>query len=97
MKDEVNARINDLFKSIEIHPEYSTDPVKITNYQWNQDLNDFTVVYYIHRKKYTFRYNEMNGERLNPLRQLEKEVHYIKRMNERGIGSKHYYPFTTIE
>ncbi|WP_175596725.1 hypothetical protein [Bacillus sp. MRMR6] len=54
-------------------------------------------------QKYVFHYNEQIASRIgahfsnNPLEQLENEVLYMKRMYERGIGAKEYYPFTDFE
>ncbi|WP_456274764.1 hypothetical protein [Bacillus sp. AK031] len=57
--------------------------------------------YYINQQKVVFYYSmELavgTGEdlqNLDPFEQLEKEVKYVKRMYERGIGAKEYYPFT---
>lgn len=104
MENRIQEKINEIFTSIEIYPEYSSDPIKILQFKWNLDMIDFIVEYYIHQKKYVFHYNEQiakeigfNYIKVNPLEQLENEVKYIKRMYERGIGAKEYYPFTNIQ
>jgi 5-methylcytosine-specific restriction enzyme subunit McrC len=102
-KDDIQAKIDGIFKSITISPEYSTEIIRITDYEWNGKMDDFQVEYYIGSTKYMFRY----PERLNPelaayeisedrLEQLENEVMYVKRMMTRGIGAKDYYPLTEI-
>ncbi|WP_140354926.1 hypothetical protein [Litchfieldia alkalitelluris] len=102
--NETQEKIEEIFSRIEILPEYAPTPIKITTFNWNQDVADFAVEYLIGRKKYLFHYNaelasELGTEYLNldPIEQLEKELQYIKRMYERGIGSKEYYPFTHEE
>jgi len=53
--------------------------------------------------RYVFHYNDQIAKDIsadfsqNPLEQLENEVLYIKRMFERGMGAKEYYPFTKIQ
>jgi 5-methylcytosine-specific restriction enzyme subunit McrC len=102
-KAEIQAKIDEILKSITISPEYSTEIIRITDYEWNGKMDDFQVEYFIESTKYVFRY----PERLNPelaayeisedrLEQLENEVMYVKRMMTRGIGAKDYYPFTEI-
>jgi 5-methylcytosine-specific restriction enzyme subunit McrC len=102
-RDEIQAKIEEIFQSITIRPEYSTEVIRITDYEWNGKIDDFQVEYFIGITKYVFRY----PERLNPelaayeisddrLEQLENEVKYVKRMMTRGIGAKEYYPLTEV-
>jgi hypothetical protein len=100
---ENEQKIREMFERIQIYSEFSPEPIKITEYKWNKSMTDFEVIYFLGNVKYVFRYNdqiasEIVGDFLkNPLEQLEKEVLYIKRMKERGIGAKEYFPFTEIE
>jgi 5-methylcytosine-specific restriction enzyme subunit McrC len=102
-RDEIQAKIEEILKSITIRPEYSTEVIRITDYEWNGKMDDFQVEYFIESTKYVFLY----PERLNPelaayeisddrLEQLENEVIYVKRMITRGIGAKEYYPLTEV-
>lgn len=86
------------------HPEYSPEIIKIKDVTWNQDMVDFRVDYYKNQNKYIFHFNKQLAKEIgtldlskDPLEQLASEVKYIKRMYERGIGAKEYYPFTQIE
>jgi hypothetical protein len=78
---------------IEIHPPYSSEPIRIIEYTWNKSIEDFKVVYFLQGNRYVFHYNERLASGIdvdfskNPLEQLEKEVLYVKRMYERGIGA----------
>ncbi|RSK27628.1 hypothetical protein EJF36_12490 [Bacillus sp. HMF5848] len=101
MTNSIEVKLQELFNSIQIQPEYSRKSLKISQFHWNQKLDDFIVEYVIGNKKYIFRFDVERAANLNseyvsqdPLEQLESEVKYIKRMHERGIGSKEYYPFT---
>lgn len=100
MKATIQLKLQLLFKSIEIYPEYSQEVKRIDSFTWNEDLVDFEIEYFIGQTKYVFHFDkkeaEVLGVKTNPLEQLEDEVKYIKRMHERGIGSKDYYPFTSI-
>jgi hypothetical protein len=102
-KDEIQAKIDDMFKSITISPEYSTEIIRITDYEWNRKMNDFKVEYFIGDTKYVFHYPvRLSSEladydiREDRLEQLEAELIYVKRMFARGIGAKDYYPLTEI-
>jgi hypothetical protein len=104
MKINIQEKITEIFTSVEIHPEYSPEIINIKNFKWNNDICNFKVEYYVDQTKYVFHFNEQIANEIsseyfskNPLEQLEREVKYIKRMYERGIGSKDYYPFTHIE
>jgi 5-methylcytosine-specific restriction enzyme subunit McrC len=102
-KDEIQAKIDDIFKSITISPEYSTEIIRITEYEWNRKMDDFKVEYFIGNTKYVFHYPERLSSKLadyeireDRLEQLEDELMYVKRMFARGIGAKDYYPLTEI-
>jgi 5-methylcytosine-specific restriction enzyme subunit McrC len=102
-KDEIQAKIDDMFKSITISPEYSTEIIRITDYEWNRKMNDFKVEYFIGDTKHVFHYPvRLSSEladydiREDRLEQLEAELTYVKRMFARGIGAKDYYPLTEI-
>lgn len=99
--EKIQKKISEIFEGIEIYPEYSSSTINITKYRWNGDMKDFVVEYFIEESKYVFHFNEeiakalgINIKSLDPLNQLESEVKYVKRMFERGIGTKEYYPFT---
>ena len=103
MKNIKHEKIQDIFNSIVIYPEYTETPIKITQYSWNGNLEDFIVEYYVNQERLVFQYNkdlaaekDANYLHLDPFEQLEQEVKYIKRMYERGIGAKECYPFTNI-
>lgn len=100
MKATIQHKLQTLFNSIEIYPEYSQEIKRIDSFTWNEDLVDFKVEYCIGQEKYVFHFDreeaEVLGVKTNPFEQLEDEVKYVKRMYERGIGSKDYYPFTSI-
>ncbi|RSK27632.1 hypothetical protein EJF36_12510 [Bacillus sp. HMF5848] len=103
MTNSIEVKLQELFNSIQIQPEYSRSPLEISQFHWNQKLDDFVVEYVIGNKKYIFHFDVERAANLNseqvfqdPLEQLEFEVNYIKRMHERGIGAKEYYPFTDI-
>lgn len=94
-------RLQDFFYNMEIHPEFAEEPIRITRYNWNENEDDFIVDFWIEQRQYRFHYNLERAEQfgpeyknIDPVKQLEDEVNYIKRMYERGIGSKEYYPFT---
>ncbi|OLO38082.1 hypothetical protein BTR23_11845 [Alkalihalophilus pseudofirmus] len=101
MNRDTQEKVDSIFKSIEIVPEYSSRTLKIDRFTWNGDMEDFIVVYFVGPTKFTFHYNDEIANELgietkkNPVQQLELEVNYLKRMYERGIGSKEYYPFTS--
>jgi 5-methylcytosine-specific restriction enzyme subunit McrC len=104
MIEEVQTKIDEIFKGIVIRPEYSTESIQITDYKWNQKMDDFKVEYVIGSTKYVFHYPERLSSDLavydireDRLKQLEDEVMYVKRMLARGIGAKDYYPLTHIE
>ncbi|MBM6616611.1 hypothetical protein [Bacillus suaedaesalsae] len=100
MASTIQEKIQQIFDSIEIKYEYSSDVTRIETFNWNGELHDFKVEYFIGSQKYVFHYDREEvknlGVKTNPIEQLEDEVRYVKRMHERGIGSKDYYPFTTI-
>ncbi|KAA0546282.1 hypothetical protein FZW96_16380 [Bacillus sp. BGMRC 2118] len=101
MFSSIQERLEQLFDSIEIYLEYSPDVKRIDQFTWNGDVHPFRVEYVIDSATYVFQFEEETANKLgmktDPLEQLEDEVRYIKRMYERGIGSKDYYPFTTID
>ncbi|MFE8700468.1 hypothetical protein ACFYKX_07580 [Cytobacillus sp. FJAT-54145] len=102
MMIQIQNQIEEMFNRIEIFPEYSEDTIKISRFSWNNDVVDFLVEYYIEHRKFVFHYSDLLArdldiEPVDPLKQLECEVKYIKRMVERGIGAKEFYPFTRIE
>jgi hypothetical protein len=100
---EIEQKLRDFFQSIEIYPPFTSDPIRIRDFNWNKSMEDFKVTYLLGNAKHVFHYNEQIAREIdvdfskNPLEQLEKEVLYIKRANERGIGAKEYFPFTEIE
>jgi 5-methylcytosine-specific restriction enzyme subunit McrC len=101
--EQIQARIDEIFKGIEIRPEYSTEVILITEYEWNGKMDDFRVEYFIGSTKYVFHYPERVSPELavyeiskDPLKQFENEVMYVKRMMARGIGAKEYYPLTEV-
>jgi hypothetical protein len=69
-RDEIQAKIDEIFKSITIRPEYSTEVIRITEYEWNGKIDDFQVEYFIESTKYVFRY----PERLNPEYEISDET-----------------------
>jgi hypothetical protein len=99
---EIEQKLRDMFDCIEIYPPFTPNPIKITDFIWNKSIEDFKVTYFIGNGKYVFHYNEQIAREIgvdfsnNPLEQLEQEVLYMKRMQERGIGAKEYFPFTEI-
>ncbi|MFJ8265491.1 hypothetical protein [Peribacillus asahii] len=102
MKDNIQEKLGEILDSVEIYPEYSPDIIRVKSFTWNKDLVDCIVEYYLNGTKCIFRYNdqitkEYDSIKDNPLEQLEWELTYIKRMYERGISAKEYYPCTTIE
>lgn len=104
MVDNLQQKIKELFESIKIRSTYSSDVITIDKFMWNGDYVDFLVEYYIGDTKYIFHYNKQiakkgdkKGLEINPYTQLKAELMYIKRMYERGIGAKEYYPFTSIQ
>ncbi len=103
-KNEIQAKIDEIFESVSIYPEYTGEVIRITDYEWSQEIEDFRVEYYVGRRKYVFYYPDelekpLKGYEVSvdKLEQLENEVNYIKRMMERGIGAKEYYPLTEIK
>lgn len=100
MKSTIQEKLQHIFGSIEIYSEYSSEVTRIETFRWNQDPINFKVEYFIQSQKYVFHFDreeaEVLGVKTDPLEQLEDEVKYIKRMHERGIGAKEYYPFTSI-
>lgn len=102
MNEKIHNQMKEMFNGIEIYPEYSREAIKITKFTWNHKIDDFIVEYDINNRKFLFHYSdllarELDIEPVDPLKQLESEVMYIKRMVERGIGAKEFYPFTSIE
>jgi 5-methylcytosine-specific restriction enzyme subunit McrC len=102
-RNEIQAKLDEVFKSITIILEYSTEIIRITDYVWNGKMDDFQVEYVIGSTKYVFCYPERLNQKLTAyeiredrLEQLEDEVMYVKRMMTRGIGAKVYYPLTEI-
>jgi 5-methylcytosine-specific restriction enzyme subunit McrC len=103
-KNEIQAKIDEIFESVSIYPEFTDEVIRITEYEWGQEIEDFRVEYYVGRRKYVFHYPDeldvpLEGYEVSDdkLEQLENEVNYIKRMMERGIGAKEYYPLTEIK
>jgi hypothetical protein len=104
MQTNIQEKIHEIFNGVEIFSEYSSESIKIKEFFWNGDLDNFIVEYAINQTRYIFHYNHQIASEINsiylknsPLAQLEFELKYIKRMYERGIGSKEYYPFTNIK
>lgn len=104
METNIQEKIRDIFNSVEICSEYSSESIKIKDFYWNGNLDNFIVEYSINQTRYIFHHNNQIASEINsiylkncPLDQLEFELNYIKRMYERGIGSKEYYPFTNIK
>ncbi|MCD8511396.1 MAG: hypothetical protein LRY73_17060 [Bacillus sp. (in: Bacteria)] len=103
MKKEIVERLTAIFNQLEIFTDHCQEPVKINEFSWNGSMEDFVVEYYIRKKKYVFHYNRQlltdssNTVKTDPVEQLKDELEYIKRMHERGIGSKEYYPMTQVE
>ena len=104
MEANIQEKIHEIFNGVEIFSEYSSESIKIKEFFWNGDLNNFIVEYAINQTRYIFHYNHQIASEINSiylknsaLAQLEFELNYIKRMYERGIGSKEYYPFTNIK
>ena len=107
METNIPEKIYEIFNSVEIFSEYSSESIKIKEFFWNGDPDNFIVEYVINQTTYIFHYNNqiaseidsiyLKKSLLSPLDQLEFELNYIKRMYERGIGSKEYYPFTNIK
>jgi len=97
----IRQEISRIFDTFEIREEYSNEVMKITQYEWNGDSQDFKIKFHIKNKEYLFHCNKeiceavgVNWDSFNILEQLEREIHYLKRMYERGIGTMEYIPFT---
>jgi 5-methylcytosine-specific restriction enzyme subunit McrC len=102
--EEIQTKIDEIFKGIVIRPEYSTESIQITDYEGNRKMDDFKVEYVIGSTKYVFHYPERLSSDLaeydireDRLEQLEDELMYVKRMLARGMGAKDYHPLTHIE
>jgi 5-methylcytosine-specific restriction enzyme subunit McrC len=92
--EQIQARIHEIFKGIEIRPEYSAEVIQITKYEWNGKMDDFKVEYFIGSTKYVFYHPDTLDAELaayeiseDRLEQLENEVMYVKRRMSRGIGA----------
>ena len=95
METNIQEKIRDIFNSVEICSEYSSESIKIKDFYWNGNLDNFIVEYSINQTRYIFHHNNQIASEINsiylkncPLDQLEFELNYIKRMYEEELAPK---------
>jgi hypothetical protein len=54
MENTIEQKISNIFNRIVINPPYSPVPIKITQFSWNQDMEDYEVIYFLDDRKLCF-------------------------------------------